>query len=135
MISKFLILTIIPLILLIGIVPNLAFGSFEDSPHDQLDDGIPIAEITCKGDRDRVLMIDLRGKPGCAFEEHADRLASFGWEIIKEFEMQAEPKEEEVTLNEEVDTEDEESPVGEESEEGETTEINLNDGASASSKP
>jgi len=134
MVSKFLVLSIIPLILLIGIAPNLAFGYYEDSPYDQLEDGIPIAEITCKGGM--VLMIDLREKPGCAFKEHVDRLVSFGWgEIIKEFEMQAEPEEEEVTLNEEVDAEDEESPDGEESEEGETTEINLNDGASASSKP
>jgi len=140
MISKFLVLAIIPLILLIGIVPNLAFGYYEDSPYDQLDDGIPIAEITCKGNM--VLLIDLRGKPGCAFKEHADRLESFGWgEIIKEFEMEAEPEEEEVMLSEEIDTGDEESPDGEESdagneespddesEEGKTIEVNLNDGA------
>ena len=52
---------IIPLILLIGIAPNLAFGYFEGSPYDQQEDGVPIPEIICRDDR--VLMIDLRGKP------------------------------------------------------------------------
>ncbi len=74
------IILIVPLILLIGIAPNLAFGYFEGSPYDQEEDGIPIAEITCRADR--VLMIDLRGKPGCAFPDHTDRLISFGWSKI-----------------------------------------------------
>ena len=74
------IILIIPLILLIGIVPILAFGHFEDSPLDQLDDGVPIEEITCNGDR--VLMIDLRGKPGCAFPEHVDDLEEYGWTVV-----------------------------------------------------
>ncbi len=74
------IILIIPLILLIGIAPNLAFGYFPDSPYDQEEKGIPIPEITCKDTR--VLMIDLRGKPGCAFPDHTDRLISFGWSKI-----------------------------------------------------
>ncbi len=74
------IILIIQLILLIGIAPNLAFGYFPDSPYDQEEKGIPIPEITCRADR--VLMIDLRGKPGCAFEDHTDRLISFGWSKI-----------------------------------------------------
>jgi len=72
--TKFL---IIPLILSIGIAPNLSFGYFPDSPYDQQEQGIPIPEITCRADR--ILMVDLRGKPGCAFEEHVDRLVEFGW--------------------------------------------------------
>ncbi len=71
------ILVIIPLILSIGFAPNLAFAYFPGSPYDQEEKGIPIPEITCRDDR--VLMIDLRGKPGCAFEEHVDRLQEFGW--------------------------------------------------------
>jgi len=71
------IILIIPLILLIGIAPNLAFSYFEGSPYDQQEDGVPIKEITCRGDR--VLMIDQRGKPGCAYEEHVDELESYGW--------------------------------------------------------
>ncbi len=74
------IILIIPLILLIGIAPNLAFGYFPGSPYDQEEKGTPIAEITCRDGR--VLMIDLRGKPGCAFEDHTDRLMSFGWSKI-----------------------------------------------------
>jgi len=68
---------IIPLVLSIGIAPNLAFGYFPGSPYDQLEKGVPLPEITCRDDR--VLMVDLRGKPGCAFEEHVDRLVTFGW--------------------------------------------------------
>ena len=74
------IILIIPLILLIGITPNLVFGYFPGSPYDQEEKGIPITEITCRDGR--VLMIDLRGKPGCAFEDHTDRLMSFGWSKI-----------------------------------------------------
>ncbi len=74
------IILIIPLILLIGIAPNLAFGYSEGSPYDQQEDGVPIPEITCNGDR--VLMIDLRGKPGCAFPDHVDELESHGWSKI-----------------------------------------------------
>ncbi len=71
------IILIIPLILLMAFAPTLAFSHFEGSPYDQQDDGVPIEEITCRGDK--VLMIDLRGKPGCAFEEHVDELESYGW--------------------------------------------------------
>jgi len=74
------IILIIPLILLIGIAPNLVFGYFPGSPYDQEEKGTPITEITCRDGR--VLMIDLRGKPGCAFEDHTDRLMSFGWSKI-----------------------------------------------------
>ncbi len=74
------IILIIPLILLIGIAPNLAFGYFTGSHYDQEEKGTPISEITCRDGR--VLMIDLRGKPGCAFEDHTDRLMSFGWSKI-----------------------------------------------------
>jgi len=76
-VRSLLVFAIIPIILLIGIAPNLAFGYSEGSPYDQEEDGVPIKEITCNGDR--VLMIDLRGKPGCAFEEHVDELESYGW--------------------------------------------------------
>ena len=71
------IILIIPLTLIVGIAPNLAFGYFEGSPYDQFEDGVPIPEITCRDGR--ILMIDLRGKPGCAFEDHVDRLQEFGW--------------------------------------------------------
>ena len=60
-----------------AMAPILAFSYSEGSPYDQQEDGVPIKEITCRGDR--VLMIDLRGKPGCAFEEHVDELESYGW--------------------------------------------------------
>jgi len=79
---------IIPLILLIGIAPTLAFGYFEGSPYDQQEDGVPILEITCRDDR--VLMIDLRGKPGCALNEHVDELESYGWSIIEQSSMMEE---------------------------------------------
>jgi len=79
---------IIPLILLIGIAPTLAFGYFEGSPYDQQEDGVPIPEITCRDDR--VLMIDLRGKPGCALDEHVDELESYGWSIIEQSSMMEE---------------------------------------------
>jgi len=64
-VKSVIIFALIPLILSIGIAPNLAFGYFPGSPYDQLEKGVPIPEITCRGDR--VLMVDLRGKPGCAF--------------------------------------------------------------------
>ena len=62
-----------------------SFGYFEGSPYDQQDDGVPISEITCRGDR--VLMIDLRGKPGCALQDHVDELESYDWSVIKESSM------------------------------------------------
>ncbi len=71
------ILVIIPLILSIGFAPNLAFAYFPGSPHDQQEKGTPIPEITCLADR--VLMLGATGKPGCAFQDHVDRLMSFGW--------------------------------------------------------
>ncbi len=71
------IILIIPLILLMAMAPILAFSYSEGSPYDQQEDGVPIKEITCRDDR--VLMIDLREKPGCAFEEHVDELESYGW--------------------------------------------------------
>ena len=74
------ILLTVPLILLIGITPNLAFSYFEGSPYDQLEKGVPIAEISCRDGR--VLMMDLREKPGCAFEDHVEKLETFGWKKI-----------------------------------------------------
>jgi len=71
------ILVIIPLILSIGFAPNLAFAYFPGSPYDQEEKGTPIPEITCLADR--VLMLGPTGKPGCAFQDHVDRLMSFGW--------------------------------------------------------
>jgi len=81
-------------------------------------------------------MIRMSGDAACVTPSTASKVSSAGWgEIIKEFEMQSEPEEEEVTLNEDISTEDEESSGDEESEEGETTEVNLNDGAGAGDSP
>jgi len=128
MISKFLVLTIIPLILSIGLIPAMSFADSLKSPRQQMNDGTMAEDVTCKGGF--TLMIRMSGDAACVTPSTASKLGSAGWgEIIKEFEMQSEPEEEEVSLNEEIGTEDEESPNGEESEEGETIEVNLDDGA------
>jgi len=131
MISKFLVLAIIPLILSIGLMPAMSFADSLKSPRQQMNDGTMAEDVTCKGGF--TLMIRMSGDAACVTPSTASKLSSADWgEIIKEFEMQSEPEEEEVMLNEEIGTEDEESPGDEESEEGETVEINLNDGAGTS---
>jgi len=134
MISKFLVLTIIPLILSIGLMPAMSFADSLKSPRQQMNDGAMAEDVICKGGF--TLMIRMSGDAACVTPSTASKLSSAGWgEIIKEFEMQSEPEEEEVTLNEDISTEDEESSNDEESEEGETTEVNLNDGAGAGDSP
>jgi len=131
MTSKFLVLAIIPLILSIGLMSAMSFADSLKSPRQQMGDGIIAEDVICKGGF--TLMIRMSGDAACVTPSTASKLSSAGWgEIIKEFEMQAEPEEEEVTLSEEVGTEDEESPDGEESEEGKTVEININDGVGTS---
>jgi len=127
MISKLLVLTIIPLILSIGLMPAMSFADPLKSPRQQMNDGAMAEDVICKGGF--TLMIRMSGDGACVTPSTATKLSSAGWgEIIKEFEILSEP-EEEVTLNEEVGTGDEES------EEGETTEVNLNDGAGAGDSP
>jgi len=138
MISKFLVLTIIPLILSIGLMPAMSFADPLKSPRQQMNDGAMAEDVICKGGF--TLMIRMSGDAACVTPSTASKLSSAGWgEIIKEFEMEAEPKEEEVTLNEETSMEDEESSEGEEtdeeSEEGKTMEVTINDGAGAGDSP
>jgi len=123
-----LVLTIIPLILSIGLMPAMSLADSLTSPRQQMNDGVMAEDVICKGGF--TLMIRMSGDVACVIPSTASKLSSAGWgEIIKEFEIQSEPEEEEVTLNKEVSTEDKESPDGEESEEGKTIEINLSDGA------
>ena len=61
---------------------QISYGHFEGSPLDQWDDGVLIPDITCRDGRE--LMIDLRGKPGCAFDDKVDRLKDFGWTLVEQ---------------------------------------------------
>jgi len=107
-ISKFLVLTIIPLILSIGLMPVMSFADSLNSPRQQMNDGTMAEDVTCKGGF--TLMIRMSGDAACVTPSTASKLSSAGWgEIIKEFEMQAEHGDEEITLEEEISMEDEES--------------------------
>ncbi len=137
MISKFLVLTIIPLILSIGLMPAMSFADPLKSPRQQMNDGAVAEDVICKGGF--TLMIRMSGDAACVTPSTASKLSSAGWgEIIKEFEILSEP-EEEVTLNEETSMGDEESSEGEEteeeSEEGKTIEVTINDGVGSSDSP
>ena len=69
---------VIPLILAIGIAPNMAFGFIPDSPYWQQKQGIAIDAINCR--EGMVLLISPVGKPNCAHDdEDIDRLIGFGW--------------------------------------------------------
>ncbi|MFB5598440.1 MAG: hypothetical protein ACE5RJ_05455 [Nitrosopumilaceae archaeon] len=132
MVSKFLVLTAIPLILSMGLVPILSFADSIQSPRHQMSDGVSAQDVICKGGY--TLMIRISGDAACVTPSTASKLNTAGWgEIIKEFEIEVEPQDEEVSLDEEVSMADEEPSNGEEeSEEGQTTEVNLNDGAGTS---
>lgn len=68
--KRYLILfSIIPLILLIGIVPGLSFADYSEQPYDQIDDGFLPHEITCQ--IDKILIIRNNGFPACVFEDTA----------------------------------------------------------------
>jgi len=77
---KFIIFALIPLILSIGIAPSLSFGYVTDSPKQQMATGIALNQISC--DAGKVLMVSATGKPGCAFENHVDKLVKYGWGTI-----------------------------------------------------
>jgi hypothetical protein len=78
------------------------------SPKKQMANGVSAEDVICKGGY--TLMIRMSGDAACVTPSTASKLSTAGWgEIIKEFEIQAEPVEEEVSLNEEVSTDDEES--------------------------
>ncbi len=83
------------------------------SPKKQMNDGVSAEDVICKGGF--TLMIRMSGDAACVTPSTASKLSSAGWgEILKEFEMQAEHEDEEVTLNEEISMEDEESSDDEE---------------------
>ncbi len=113
MTSKFLVLAIIPLILSIGLMPAMSFADPLKSPRQQMNDGVMAEDVICKGGF--TLMIRMSGDAACVTPSTASKLSSAGWgEIIKEFEMQAEHEDEQITLNEEISMEDEESSDDEE---------------------
>ena len=83
------------------------------SPKKQMANGVSAEDVICKGGY--TLMIRMSGDAACVTPSTASKLSAAGWgEVIKEFEMQAEPIEEEVSLDEEVGTSDEESSDDEE---------------------
>jgi len=83
------------------------------SPKKQMNDGTMAEDVICKGGF--TLMIRMGGDAACVTPSTATKLSSAGWgEILKEFEMQAEHENEEITLNEEISMEDEESSDEEE---------------------
>jgi len=83
------------------------------SPKKQMNDGVSAEDVICKGGF--TLMIRMSGDAACVTPSTASKLNSAGWgEIIKEFEMQAEHEDEQITLNEEISMEDEESSDDEE---------------------
>ena len=132
MVSKFLVLTIIPLILSMGLISSSLAESIK-SPRQQMVDGVSAQDVICKGGY--TLMIRMSGDAACVTPSTAGKLNAAGWgEIIKEFEMQAEPEDEEIALNEEISMEDEGSSDGEESD-GQTVEVNINDGIGSSDSP
>ena len=110
------------------------------SPKKQMANGVSAEDVICKGGY--TLMIRMNGDAACVTPSTASKLSTAAWgEIIKEFEIEPEPKDEEVSLKEGVSMEDEEassdadeeaSDVEEESGEGQTTEVNLSDGAGTS---
>lgn len=132
MVSRFLVLTIIPLILSIGLISPLSFAESVKSPRQQMNDGALAQDVICKGGY--TLMIRMGGSAACVTPPTASKLNTAGWgEIIKEFEVQQEPQDEEISLNEEISMEDEGSS-GEESD-GETFEVNIKDGVGSGDNP
>jgi len=71
---------LIPLILSIGIAPVLSSAYVTDSPKQQMATGIALNQISCNAGK--VLMVSATGKPGCAFENHVDKLVKYGWGTI-----------------------------------------------------
>ena len=141
MVSKFLVFMVFPLILSIGLISSHSFADQHliMSPKKQMANGVAAEDVICKGGY--TLMIRIGGDAACVTPSTASKLNAAGWgEIIREFEIEVEPQDEEVSLDEEVSMTDEESSNGveespngeEESEEGQTTEINLSDGTATS---
>ncbi len=133
--SKFLSISIIPLILSIGLVLPDSFSESVKSPRQQMNDGALAEDVICKGGY--TLMIRMSGDAACVTATTASKLSAAEWgEIIKEFEVQPESQNEEVSLNEGVSMSDEEiSEDEEESSEGKTIEVNISDGAGSSDRP
>ncbi len=78
------------------------------SPKKQMANGVSAEDVICKGGY--TLMIRMSGDAACVTPSTASTLSAAGWgDIIKEFEEQAEPVEEEVSLDEEVSAGDEET--------------------------
>ena len=96
--------------ILIGAMINSTYADSQMmSPKKQMANGVLAEDVICKGGY--TLMIRISGDAACVTPSTANKLNTAGWgEIIKEFEMQAEPVQEEVSLEEEVSAGDEESP-------------------------
>ena len=76
------------------------------APKKQMANGVSAEDVICKGGY--TLMIRMGGDAACVTPSTASKLNSAGWgEIVKEFAMQEEPVEEEVSLDEEISAEDE----------------------------
>jgi hypothetical protein len=96
MVSKYLVLMIIPLILSMGLIPSLSFAESVKSPRQQMNDGVSAQDVICNGGY--ILMIRISGDAACVTPPTASKLSTAGWgEIIKEFEMEVEPQDEEVS--------------------------------------
>jgi hypothetical protein len=78
--TSIMIIFLIPLVLSIGIAPSLSFGYVPNSPRQQLETETAIHQITCSPGK--VLMVDVRGRPNCAWEESVAKLEKIGWETV-----------------------------------------------------
>lgn len=95
-------------LVLIGTMITSTVNAEVLSPKKQMANGVSAEDVACKGGY--TLMIRMGGNAACVTPSTASKLSTAGWgEIIKEFEMQPEPVEEEVSLDEEVNAGDEES--------------------------
>ena len=97
---KAILFALIPLILSIGIIPVISFAESIDSPRKQMESGITAEDVVCKSGF--TLMIRISGDAACVTPTTAEKLTNAGWGTIeKEFSLDSEITETELTSEEE----------------------------------
>jgi len=80
--SKFLVITLIPLVLSIGMAPVLSYGNIFGSPKAQMDNGVATGDVLCRYGLD--LMLRPSGAAACVQPTTADKLIALDWETLAE---------------------------------------------------